>query len=109
MAYCDGEQCSLSEGLVKELGAIGHKNVKVLLNNRTRWVESELPVKKGDGGPLDSRKEGLWVYYRLDDGTSGPYAAAILGNLKHWLEETPEIIEITESLPDIRSANSCRT
>ena len=43
------------------------------------------------------------------DKVASEIAAAILGNLKHWLEETPEIIEITESLPDIRSANSCRT
>jgi len=25
---------------------------------------------------LNSRKEGLWVYYRLDDGSGSPYAAA---------------------------------
>jgi len=62
-----------------------------------------------EAGLFNSRKEGLWVYYGLVDGTSGPYAAAILGNLNHWLEESPEIIEITESLPDIRSANLCRT
>ncbi len=60
-------------------------------------------------GLLNSRKEGIWVYYRLDDGSSGPYAATILGNLKHWLEETPEITEVVKRLSDIRKANLCRT
>jgi ArsR family transcriptional regulator len=62
-----------------------------------------------EAGLLNSRKEGLWVYYRLDDGTRSPYVATILGNLKHWLEETQEITETTERLPDIRRANLFRT
>ena len=62
-----------------------------------------------EAGLLNSRKEGLWVYYRLDDGSSSPYVATLLGNLKHWLEETQEINEITRRLPDIRRANLCRT
>ena len=60
-----------------------------------------------EAGLLNSRKEGLWVHYRLDDGSSSPYVASILGSLKHWLEETPEITEITRKLPDIRRANLC--
>jgi ArsR family transcriptional regulator len=61
-----------------------------------------------EAGFLNSRKDKLWVYYRLDDGSSSPYVATILGNLRHWLEETPEITEITKRLPDIRRANLCR-
>ena len=60
-----------------------------------------------EAGLLNYRKEGLWVYYRLDDGTRSPYVATILGNLKHWLEDSPEITEITRKLPDIRRANLC--
>jgi ArsR family transcriptional regulator len=60
-------------------------------------------------GLLDSRKEGLWVHYRLNDGSSGPYAATVLGNLKHWLEQSPEIRELAERLPAIRRADLCRT
>ena len=60
-----------------------------------------------EAGLLNSRKEGLWVHYRLDNGSRSPYVAAILGNLKHWLEGAPEITEITERLPDIRRANLC--
>jgi len=61
-----------------------------------------------EAGLLNSRKDGLWVHYRLDDGSRSPYAATILGNLKHWLEERPEIAEVVKRLPDIRRANLCR-
>jgi len=71
-------------------------------------VSKDLKILE-EAGLLDSRKDGLWVHYRLDDGSSSPYAAAILGNLKHWLEETPEISEITKRLPDILRANLCKT
>ena len=58
---------------------------------------------------LNSRKEGLWVYYRLDDGSGSPYAAAMLGNLKQCLESSPEITEMVKKLPAIRKANICKT
>jgi 3-mercaptopyruvate sulfurtransferase SseA len=48
VTYCDGETCSLSEDLAKELMAMGYKQVKVLLNGWTRWNEAGLPVEKGD-------------------------------------------------------------
>lgn len=60
-------------------------------------------------GLLRCRKEGLWAYYRLDDGNNSPYAATVLGNLKHWLEDTPEIREMVEKLPAIQQADLCRT
>jgi ArsR family transcriptional regulator len=60
-------------------------------------------------GLLGSRKDGLWVHYRLHDGSASPYAATMLGNLKHWMEATPEISEIVKSLPDIRRKNLCKT
>jgi ArsR family transcriptional regulator len=62
-----------------------------------------------EAGFLNSRKDRLWVCYRLDDGSSSPYVATVLGNLKYWLEETPEITEITKRLPEIRRANLCST
>jgi len=62
-----------------------------------------------EAGLLNSRKEGLWVYYRLNEGSSSPYAAAMLGNLKQWLEGSTEISEIVKSLPAIRRANMCKT
>jgi len=62
-----------------------------------------------EAGLLHSRKDGLWVHYSLNDGGESPYAATMLGNLKYWLEGTPEISEIMKRLPDIRRANLCKT
>ena len=50
VTYCDGETCSLSEDLAKELMAMGYHQVKVLVNGWTRWAEAGLPVEKGDKG-----------------------------------------------------------
>ncbi|UCF82547.1 MAG: rhodanese-like domain-containing protein [Desulfobacteraceae bacterium] len=47
VTYCDGEHCSLSEDLAKELVSMGYQKVKVLLNGWTRWLEAGLPVKIG--------------------------------------------------------------
>jgi rhodanese-related sulfurtransferase len=56
VAYCDGEGCSLSEEVAKDLLSIGYENVRVLFNGWTRWTEAGLPVEKGDGGHSDGRK-----------------------------------------------------
>lgn len=55
-----------------------------------------------DAGLVEYQKDGLWVNYRLADGRSSPYAANLLGNLKHWLEDDPEITGIAEKIPGIR-------
>jgi len=54
-----------------------------------------------DAGLISSHKDGLWVNYTLADGSQSPYAANLLGNLKHWLEGDSEIKLLIESLPDI--------
>ncbi|RJR34246.1 MAG: rhodanese-like domain-containing protein [Desulfobacteraceae bacterium] len=46
VVYCDGEECSLSEEVAKELYFRGYENVKVLVNGWTRWLESGFPVEK---------------------------------------------------------------
>ncbi len=61
-----------------------------------------------DAGLVAFRKTGLWVDYYLTDGSSSPYAANALGNLKHWLDEDPEIAELVERLPSIRREDICK-
>jgi ArsR family transcriptional regulator len=56
-------------------------------------------------GLITSYKDGLWVNYTLADGASSPYAATLIGNLKHWLEDVPDIVELVQRLPDIRREN----
>jgi len=54
-----------------------------------------------NAGLVTFHKEGTWVRYRVANGANSPYAASILGNLKHWLENGPEIAELQAKLPDI--------
>jgi len=54
------------------------------------------------------RKDGMWVNYRLSDGSSSPHAASLLGNLRHWLENDRDIAEIVKKLPHIRREDICR-
>jgi len=54
-----------------------------------------------DAGLVRSKKEGLWVNYSLSSGGSA-YAATLLGNLKHWLGDDPEIRGLSETLPTIQ-------
>ena len=61
-----------------------------------------------DAGLVDSKKDGLWVNYYLTDGAVSPYAASLLGNLRHWLERDREIGELVEKLPNIRRENICK-
>lgn len=54
-----------------------------------------------DAGLVDSSKDGLWVNYRLADGRQSPYAASLLGNLRHWLNEEPDIGRLMGSINGI--------
>jgi ArsR family transcriptional regulator len=47
-----------------------------------------------DAGLVVSRKDGLWVNYALADGRESPFAANLLGNLRHWLNDDPEIAKL---------------
>ena len=61
-----------------------------------------------DAGLVDFQKDGLWVNYFLADGQSSPYAASMLGNLKHWLEDDPEITELVKKVPFLNREDLCR-
>ena len=60
-----------------------------------------------EAGLVDFKKDGLWVNYFLTDGTT-PYAASVLGNLKHWLDDDPEIAELVKKIPLLDRAELCR-
>lgn len=61
-----------------------------------------------DAGLVGFNKEGIWVNYHLADGSSSPYVAAVLGNLRHWLENDPQISVLVGKLPTIRRENICK-
>ena len=61
-----------------------------------------------EAGMVQHSKEGLWVNYTLTNGESTPYAATMLGNLRHWLEEDREVMNLLEKLPGINREQICR-
>ena len=60
-----------------------------------------------EAGLITYSKEGTWVNYRLADGGRNPYVANLLGNLRHWLEEDPEVAALAARLPEIRREFIC--
>lgn len=61
-----------------------------------------------DAGLVDYKKDGLWVNYFLTDGGKSPYVSSLLGNLRHWLENEPEIMELIRRLPHIQREVVCK-
>ena len=59
-------------------------------------------------GLVGRKKDGLWVNYHLSDGNSSPYAASLMGNLKHWLKDDPEIRGLMERVPGIQREEICK-
>jgi ArsR family transcriptional regulator len=97
---------------VKILKMLQHKTLCVCelqaaLGIAQPTVSSHLKVLE-DAHLVSSSKAGLWVNYQLGDGNDSPYAATLLGNLKHWLKEDLEITRLVESLPGIRREDICK-
>jgi ArsR family transcriptional regulator len=61
-----------------------------------------------EAGLVTSEKDGLWVNYRLADGGRSPYAATLLGNLRHWLQQDSEIERLLSKLPKIHREEICK-
>lgn len=60
-----------------------------------------------EAGLVDYEKDGLWVNYFLADGTHSPYAASLLGNIKHWLDDDPEVSELNKKVPFLNRSELC--
>jgi ArsR family transcriptional regulator, arsenate/arsenite/antimonite-responsive transcriptional repressor len=60
-----------------------------------------------DAGLVDRKKEGLWVNYSLTGGGRSRYAASLLGNLRHWLDDDAEIRALTEKSRGLRREDIC--
>jgi len=97
---------------VKALKVLQHKSMCVceiqrVLGLAQPTISKHLKILE-DAGLVASNKSGLWVNYTLADGNTSPYAASILGNLRHWLQEDPEIVRMVEILPAIRREDICK-
>ena len=60
-----------------------------------------------DAELISYTKDGLWVNYRLGDGAKNQYAATLIGNLRHWLEEDEDVAILVARLPEIDRENIC--
>jgi len=61
-----------------------------------------------NAGLVTRKKEGLWVDYTIADGSHSPYAASLLGQLRHWLSGEDDIRTLVSSLPMIRREEICK-
>ncbi|UCF91951.1 MAG: winged helix-turn-helix transcriptional regulator [Desulfobacterales bacterium] len=61
-----------------------------------------------EAGLVDYAKDGQWVNYFLADGRSSPYVASLLGNLKHWLEDDPEVAKLVQKVPFLNREELCK-
>ena len=57
---------------------------------------------------VKSFKDGLWVNYQLANGSNSPYAASLLGNLRHWLTDDKDLTDLIKRLPTVRREELCR-
>ena len=81
--------------------------IHTALNMAEPAVSKHLKVLE-TAGFVVSRKSGLWVNYTLTDGARSPYAAMLLGALKHWLQDDAEVIELISKLPEINRETICK-
>jgi ArsR family transcriptional regulator, arsenate/arsenite/antimonite-responsive transcriptional repressor len=81
--------------------------IHVALELAQPTVSNHLKVL-GNAGLVTYRKSGLWVNYQLADGNANPYSATLLGNLKHWLQNDPDIVRILERSPSLQREEICK-
>ena len=81
--------------------------LKAALNLAQPTVSKHLKLLE-EAGLVESDKDGLWVNYRLADGNSSPYAATVLGNLRHWLNDDTQVVDLVKKLPSIRREDVCK-
>ncbi len=58
-------------------------------------------------GLVTWRRQGLWVNYMVTGSAENPYATVLLANLRHWLEDDPEIRDLLRRLPEIHRDRIC--
>ena len=61
-----------------------------------------------EAGLVDYHKDGLWVNYYLSDGRQSPYAASLMGNIKHWLNDDPQVADLIKKSPSLNRVEICK-
>jgi ArsR family transcriptional regulator, arsenate/arsenite/antimonite-responsive transcriptional repressor len=111
------------ETFIKVMKALsdGHRvRIIKMLQHRTMCV-CEIQAALGVAQPTVSKhlkvlvdaalvqwsRDGKWIDYRLADGSASPFAAVMLGNLRHWLEKDPTVSADVQQLPELCRENLC--
>ena len=81
--------------------------IKAALDLAQPTISRHLKVLE-NAGLVGYKKDGLWVNYHIADGDNSPYAANLLGNLRHWLQGDSEIKSLLEKLPTIHREEVCK-
>ncbi|MFO7665166.1 MAG: metalloregulator ArsR/SmtB family transcription factor [Desulfobacterales bacterium] len=97
---------------VKIIKMLQHKKmcvceIQALLNIAQPSVSKHLKILE-NAGLVGSEKDGLWVNYFLADGSSSPYAASLLGNLRHWLSDDHDVTSIVKQIPSVKREEICK-
>ena len=104
-ALSDSNRVKLLKMLQKRIMCVCE--IQAALGIAQPTVSKHLKVLE-DAGLVSREKDGLWVNYSLSDGNRSPYAASILGNLRHWLNEDLAIRRLMEKCDTIRREDLCR-
>lgn len=96
---------------VKMVKLLQHKvmcvcEIQAALGLAQSTVSKHLKILE-EAGLITYFKDKLWVNYSLADGSDSPYAANLLGSLKHWLDDDPGLAHIVKKLPTIRREDIC--
>ena len=88
---------------VKIVKMLQHKTmcvceIRAILQIAQPTVSKHLKILE-EAGLVDYQKDGLWVNYFLADGKQSPYSASLLGHLRHWLDNDPEVAELVKKAP----------
>lgn len=81
--------------------------IQTLLGIAQPTVSKHLKVLE-EAGLVSSSKVGLWVNYSVADGSDSPYAASLLGNIRHWFADDENIQMLEKMLPVIQRENICK-
>lgn len=81
--------------------------IQAMLKIAQPTVSKHLKVLE-EAGLVRKSKEGLWVNYSVTDGNDSPYAASLLGNMRHWFADDKNIQMLEKMLPDIQRENICK-
>ena len=103
-AVSDGSRVKILKMLQRRVMCVCE--IRAALGTAQSTASKHLKILE-DAGLVTSFREGLWVNFSLADGSRSPYAANLLGNIKHWLNEDGEIVDLVAQLPAIRRENIC--